>query len=107
MNLSELHAKLIAAARATPPDDRVPYTFEKRIMARLAGKTALDAWDLWGRAFGRAAVYCVAFMLLLSAGSLFIPAIAPTANPDTSLSQDVERTLLAAVDNSNVDPQDN
>ena len=46
-------------------------------------------------------------MLLLSAGSLFIPAIAPTANPDTSLSQDVERTLLAAVDNSNVDPQDN
>ena len=103
MNLSELHGKLIAAARATPPDERVPYTFEKRIMARLAGKTPLDAWELWGRALSRAAAYCVAFMLLLSAGSFFLPA----PNPDSaSLSQDVEQSLLAAVDNNNADQQD-
>ena len=36
MNLAELERKLIAAARANPPSDRVPYAFEKRIMARLA-----------------------------------------------------------------------
>jgi len=103
MNLNELHGKLIAAARATPPDERVPYTFEKRIMARLAGKTPLDAWDLWGQAFSRAAVFCVGFMLLLSAGSFFLPG----ANSSSlSLSQDVEQTLMAAVDNNNADQQD-
>ena len=38
MNLAELERKLIAAARANPPSDRVPYAFEKRIMARLAAR---------------------------------------------------------------------
>jgi hypothetical protein len=103
MNLTELHGKLIAAARATPPDERVPYTFEKRIMARLAGKTPLDAWELWGRALSRAAAFCVVFMLVLSAGSFFLPPAAPT---DPSLSQDLEQTLFAAVDNGNADQQD-
>ncbi|HZQ48049.1 MAG TPA: hypothetical protein VFC07_13615 [Verrucomicrobiae bacterium] len=95
MNLLELHKKLIAAARATPPDDRVPYAFEKRIMTRLAGKTALTVWDLWGRALSRAAVVCVIFMLALVVASFYVPA----SNPD-SLSQDVEKTLFAAVDNT-------
>ena len=39
MNLAELERKLIAAARANPPSDRVPYAFEKRIMARLAARS--------------------------------------------------------------------
>lgn len=95
MNLLELEKKLIAAARATPPDDRVPLAFEKRIMARLAGQTALNVWDLWGRALSRAAVFCVIFMVSLVIGSYFLPA----NNPD-SLSQEVEKTLFAAVDNT-------
>jgi hypothetical protein len=95
MNLSELYRKLIAAARTIPLDDRVPYTFEKSVMARLAGKVAVDLWDSWGRALSRSAVFCVAAMLLLSAGWFFLP----STNSD-SLSQDVERTLLAAVDNN-------
>jgi hypothetical protein len=95
MNLLELHKRLIAAARATPPDVRVPYAFEKRIMARLAGQTALNVWDLWGRALSRAAVCCVMFMLAVVIGSYFLPA----GNSD-SLSQEVEKTLFAAVDNT-------
>jgi len=97
MNLSELNRKLIAAARATPPDDRVPYAFEQRIMSHLAGKTALDSWELWGRALSRAAALCVGFMMVLAAASFYMS----SGNPDT-LSQDVETTLFAAVDN-NVD----
>ncbi len=31
MNVDELRRKLIAAARANPPSDHVPYAFEKRI----------------------------------------------------------------------------
>lgn len=95
MNLLELHKKLIAAARATPSDDRVPYAFEKRIMTCLAGKSPLNVWDLWGKALGRSAVICVIFMMALVIGSHFLPA----SNPD-SLSQDVEKTLFAAVDNT-------
>ena len=98
MNLPELHRELIAAARATPPDDRVPYAFEKRIMAQLAGRKPLDAWGLWGNALSRAAACCVAFMLVLSAASYFLPA----GNP-VPLSQDVEQTLLAAVDSNSAD----
>jgi len=98
MNFSELHRKLIAAARTTPADERVPYAFEKRIMARLAGKTAPDGWTLWGRALSKAAVCCVAFMLLMAAGSYFVPASpAAIAGNTESLSQDVEQTLFAAV----------
>jgi len=103
MNLAELHRKLIAAARATPPDDRVPYAFEKRIMARLTGRSPLDAAALWGRALLRAAVLCLAFMVFLALGSLFLP----SNNPDTLLSQDVEQTLFAAVDNPNDPAGDN
>ena len=39
MNLAELQKKLIAAARANPPGDGVPYAFEKRVMALLAART--------------------------------------------------------------------
>jgi len=73
MKLSELQKKLIAAARANPPSDRVPYAFEKRITALLAARPVLDRWALWSRALWRGAVGCLAVMALLSAGSFFIP----------------------------------
>ena len=95
MNLAELERKLLAAARANPPSDRVPYAFEKRIMAHLADRPRADGWELWGRALWRAAAPCVAVMLLLSAWSFFVP---NTATPSNDLSQDFENTLLAAVD---------
>ena len=95
MNLAELERKLMAAARANPPSDRVPYAFEKRIMARLAARPMSDGWELWGRALWRAASPCVAIMLLLGAWSLFTP---QASAPATDLSQDLEQTLLAAVD---------
>jgi hypothetical protein len=94
MNLVELERKLIAAARATPPNDRVPYAFEKRIIALLAVRPELDGWAQWGKALWRASAPCVAIMLLLGAWSYF----APAGSTSTSLSQDFENTLLAAVD---------
>ena len=53
MNLFELKKKLLAAARRNPPSDRVPYAFEKRIMAHLAAQPLLDAWAFWVRGFWR------------------------------------------------------
>ena len=95
MNLAELERKLIAAARANPPGERVPYAFEKRILACLAAQPRLDHWDLWGRALWRAAAPCIAIMLLLGAWSLFTP---QRNTPTNDLSQQLEQTLLAAVD---------
>jgi hypothetical protein len=96
MNLADLQSKLIAAARANPPSDRVPYAFEKRIMAHVAGRAPADPWTLWGRALWRAAAPCVAIMLLLAAWSVLTPQRAAPAT--TNLSQALEQTLLAAVD---------
>ena len=94
MNLTELERKLIDAARAHPPSDRVPYAFEKRILACLAARPLADGWELWGRALWRAAAPCVAIALLLGAWSFFSQGSAPI----NDLSQDLEQTLLAAVD---------
>ena len=97
MNPAELQKKLIAAARLREGDDRVPYAFEKRIMAHLAGRPVVDQWLAWTRSLWRAAGACVAVAVVFGAVSLFTPATNDNAN---DLSQDFENTLLASVDQS-------
>ena len=70
MNVSRLHAKLIAAARSNPPGDQVPYAFEKRVMARLQSGAVEDAWTVWGKALWRSAFACMALAAALSIWSL-------------------------------------
>ena len=94
MNLAELERKLMAAARSTPFSDRVPYAFEKRIMAHITARPALDRWALWGKALWQAAAPCVAIVLLLGVWTI----ISPDSGSSTDLSQDFENTMLAAVD---------
>lgn len=92
MNLDDLHAKLMAAARAQTPSQRVPFAFEKRVSALLRTAPVIDAAALWAGALWRAAVPCVALMVLLSAWSLLSP-----AKPASSdLSQELDNTVLAA-----------
>ena len=97
MNVAELQKKLIAAARANPPGDNVPYAFEKRVMALLAARAAGDNLVLWARGLWRAAVSCLAIALMLGAWAFFNPATTVSA---VDLSQNFENTLLAAVDQS-------
>jgi hypothetical protein len=94
-NSQSLQKKLIAAARANPPGDNVPYAFEKRIMARLAARIGTDRLVLWVRGLWQAAASCVAVALLLGAWTLFNPA-ASTNGDD--FAQNFENTLLASVD---------
>jgi hypothetical protein len=101
MNLAELQRKLIAAARANMPGDRVPYAFEKRVAALLVSRVAPKNLDLWVRGLWRAAVSCVAVALLCGAWALFTPAI---TTGSTDLSQDFENTLLASVDQGDQTP---
>src|SRR5215469_13165794 len=94
MNVIELQKKLIAAARANVLDDRVPYAFEKRIMALIPAATRTDGVVLWVRGLWQAAASCAAVALLCGAWVFFNP----SANTNDDLSQNFENTLLASVD---------
>ncbi len=96
MKLSELQTKLIAAARTSPPDDRVPYAFEKRITALLRARPVADRWALWSRALWRGAAGCLTVALLLGTCSVFLPKGGNSAGTD--LSQEFVNTMLASAD---------
>jgi hypothetical protein len=95
MNLADLHGKLIAAARANPPGDRVPYAFEKRVLAGLRGSKGEDSWALWGRALWRSAFACLVVAIGLSVWS-----VQSSAEIDT----DLESAMVSAADELVVDP---
>lgn len=92
MNREKLQAKLLAVARQDQPSDRVPFAFEKRIMARLT-QPVVDAWSLWGRALWRGAAACVLAMALLGGWSLQVE-----FKDSTDLQQQFEETVFAALD---------
>jgi hypothetical protein len=105
MNQDELHRKLIAAARRNAPSERVPHSFEKRILALIRACPMVDHWALWSQALWRAAASCVSIMLLLSAWWWFSPAggapagtALASASAASNLSQDLENTMLAAAE---------
>jgi len=93
MNLNELQTKLIAAAKQNPPSERVPYAFEKRIMARIAAQPAANLWALWGQPLWRAAISCVALTLLCGAWSF---ASVKTSDAE-NFSQDFESAVFAGM----------
>jgi len=95
MKPSELQTKLIEAARGEPPQDRVPYAFEKRIMARLASLSPANPWALWGRPLWRAALSCVAITLLCG---IWSAVSAPKPDNSDSLNQAFERAVFASSD---------
>jgi len=100
MKLDELQKKLLAAAKANPPADRVPLAFEKRILANLKAHPVADLSALWARALWRAVIPCVAVTVVLAALA-FVPASNPSVTNLTSeedLSQSFEQTLLASSD---------
>ena len=95
MNLADLHGKLIAAARANPPGDHVPYAFGKRVLAGLRGSKGEDSWALWGRALWRGAFACLVVAIGLSVWS-----VQSSAEIDT----DLESAMVSAADELVVDP---
>lgn len=96
MKLAKLQQKLLAAARTVPADDRVPYAFEKRIMARIGGlRPAADGWAGWSRLLWQAAVPCVALTAVLSALAVSSPGGQAAQTP---LDVQFETVVYAAMD---------
>ena len=99
MKSEELRKKLIDVARANPPGEQVPLAFEKRIMALIKAAPVQDLWAAWAKSLWYAAAPCVAIMLAFS-GWAFIQS---RQNPSVDLAQQLNSTLLAAVDQNNND----
>ena len=95
MNVVDLEKKLFQAARQDKPSDKVPYAFEKRVMTFLRPLPTPDCWGLWAGALWRAAVPCLALMILLAVWC-FVPA--SNASSQDNLSQELDNTVLAALD---------
>ncbi len=93
MNLETLRLRLIAVAKSVSYSEGVPYAFEKRIMARLAGRPVPDRWAAWSALLWRALAPCCALMILAAAGSV---AFGPTIPYD--LGAELDAVLLADVD---------
>jgi len=101
MNPEKLQQKLLAAARAHPPREHVPYAFEKRIMAQLTRPRMEDVGASWARAMWRAATPCLAVMLLLAAWSfLGTESVTPNTAVVDSFEQQFEQVLLAGIDST-------
>jgi hypothetical protein len=96
MDLEKLQQKLMAAAKATPPSDHVPYAFEKRIMARLAAPLTVDVWAVWGRWLWRAVAPCMSVMAAL--GVWVLATMQPAEPESQNLEQAIENTLLSSDD---------
>ncbi len=95
MNIAKLQQKLIQVARKTPVNDRTPYAFEKRIMARLTTLPKVDVWSLWSHALWRAAAPCVAITMVLTAWSFYQHNTAPIQEVRAT---ELENTVLAPLD---------
>jgi hypothetical protein len=90
MNLDHLQNKVIAAARTMRADERVPYAFEKRVMTRLAQASHVDVLADWSTALWRAAVSCVAVVVLSGAWFTW-----SSAQSDTDFSSELEIAVVA------------
>jgi len=80
MNIESLYEKLIGTVRSRPADDRVPYRFEQRIMARLRELPQIDLATLWGRSLWRAAIPFAGVALAIA---IWTQTHAPTAPAPT------------------------
>ena len=93
MNLDDLQKKLLAAAKANPPGEQVPYAFEKRISALLKSRPMEDPLSLWARALWRAVAPCAAIMLVLGVWS-YVGSSTTTSTTDSFEDQFVDTMLV-------------
>lgn len=95
MDLRNLQAKLLKAARANPPSEAVPYAFEQRIMARLRSARPQDTWAFWSQALWRAAVVCLLVTLVSGVWSVWSGA---QQSSQVDFSQEFERAIVLAAE---------
>ena len=86
-----MYDRLIRAARQLPEEEQVPYAFEKRIMANLSQIKPVDNVALWALGLWKAAVPCVAVMLLITTWATI--STSADSNVEDSLATELELTM--------------
>ena len=102
--------EMLAKTREIPADDRVPYAFEKRIMAHIkeAPAAAANLWELWGHSLWRAVVPCLGVMVIVAVWMNTAGETAGTSGPKTGTptvatidsppKEDLESIVMFAID---------
>jgi hypothetical protein len=85
--------KFVQLARSVPADSRVPYAFEKRIMAHLGNSARQEVLSLWSTLMWKAALACVTISICVGAWARY-EAPRPSAE---LLASDLEEAVLAPV----------
>jgi hypothetical protein len=100
MKVELLQKKLVDAARANPPPDRVPYLFERRIMVRIRTQPVPDLGALWSQMLWRAVTPCLGFSLMIGAWAVLAPGrtVVTETGEVAEFSSDFEQAMLAVVD---------
>jgi anti-sigma-K factor RskA len=96
MKLDQIIEKLLSTARKDQPSDRVPYAFEKRIMAQIADlPSADDLWAAWSRLLWRAVAPCAAVAVL----TVVVWVSVSPAQPDRAmLDPELEEIVAMAIE---------
>jgi hypothetical protein len=66
MEQPDFQRSFLKLAANLPENDRVPFAFEKRIMARLSSGPALDPLTVWGGLLWKSVLPCLGVLLLTS-----------------------------------------
>ena len=108
--------RLLTQTREIPANDRVPYAFEKRIMAHIKeAPTALaDVWSVWAQSLWKAMVPCLAVLVMVAVW-MKAPTdgtgattpqdnVAPVvANFEAPTDEDLESIVMLAIDPNELD----
>ena len=106
--IEDILDRLLAETRKTPANDRVPYAFEKRIMAHIkeAPAALADAWSVWAQSLWKAVVPCLAVLVMVAVW-MKAPAGATTpqgnaapavANFEAPGDEDLESIVMLAIE---------
>ena len=108
--------RLLTQTREIPANDRVPYAFEKRIMAHIkeAPAALADVWSAWAQSLWKAVVPCLAVLVMVAvwmkAPTDGTGAITPqgnvepvVANFEAPTDEDLESIVMLAIDPNELD----
>ena len=87
--------EFVKLARELPRDERVPYAFEKRVMAHIGEIAAPDLLSLWTRALWRAVAPCFGIMLIAVAVSF-----TQTRDSNTDIETELDNAVMMAPDSA-------
>ena len=114
--IEDILERLLTQTQEIPTNDRVPYAFEKRIMAHIkeAPAALADAWSVWAQSLWKAVVPCLAVLVMVAvwmkapadSSSATTPqgnAAPVVTNFEAPTDEDLESIVMLAIDPNELD----